>query len=128
GRLATLGFDALVLAFECNLVDLFTPEEDRIAGFGDANLAEHLANDDFNVLVVNGDALEPVDFLDFVNEMLLQLLRPANIQNFVRDHRTFGELLTLLDEIALEDDDVLADGHEVLFFDAGLRILDEHGA
>src|SRR5688572_31007259 len=38
--------------------------------------------------------------------------------------RTFGKLLTLLDEVALEDDDVLADRDQMFLFGVGLRILD----
>ncbi len=36
-------------------------------------------------------------------------------------HRAFGQLLAFLDEVALEDDDVLADGDEVLLLHAGVR-------
>src|SRR5687768_3838370 len=128
GRLATLLDDAFVLAFEDDLIDLFAPEEDSVARFGDTHLTEHLAHDDFDVLVVNGHTLQAVNFLHFVDQVFLQFLRPADIKNFVRHHWTFGELLALLNKVALEDDDVLADRHEVLFFHAGLRILDHNGA
>src|SRR6266481_2406170 len=41
--------------------------------------------------------------------MLLQFLWTADFQNLVRHDWTFGELLTLLHEIAFEHDDVLDD-------------------
>ena len=109
GRFAAHLLDARVLFFEVELVDLFAPEEAGIPRLGDANLAQHLAHDGLDVLIVNGDALQPIDFLDLVDEVLLQFLRAADIEDLVRVNRAFGELLAFLDVIALEDDDVLAD-------------------
>ncbi len=77
------------------------------------------------MLVVDLHALEAVDFLHFVDQVLLQVLRSADLENFMRDNRTFGELLALLHEVALEDDDVLVERDEVLLLRAGLGILDD---
>ena len=55
------------------------------------------------------DALEAIDLLHFVDQVLLQFLRAADVENFVRIDRAFGQLLAFLDEVALEHDDVLAD-------------------
>src|SRR4029434_4802439 len=68
-----------------------------------------------------------LDFMDLVDEVLLEFLRSANVEDFVRDDWSFGELLTLLDEVALEHDDVLADRDELLLAHVGVRILDEDG-
>ena len=100
--------DRRVLPLEIELVDLVAPEKRGVARIGDLHLAQHLADDDLDVLVVDLDALEAVNFLHFVDEVLLQILRSADLEDFVRDDRTFGELLALLHEVALEDDDVLA--------------------
>ena len=116
GGLAARLLDALVLVLELELVDLLAPEELGVARFGDADLAEHLADDDLDVLVVDRHALQAIDFLHLVDEVLLELLRAADVEDFVRVDRAFGELLALLDDVALEDDDVLADGDEVLLF------------
>ena len=43
--------------------DLLAPEEVRIARIGDADLAEHLADDDLDVLVVDFHALQTVNLL-----------------------------------------------------------------
>ena len=43
----------LVLLLEIELVDLIAPEQRRVARIGDLHLAQHLANDDLDVLVVN---------------------------------------------------------------------------
>ena len=83
-RLAALLDYALVLFLEIELVDLIAPEQRRVARIGDLHLAQHLAHDDLDVLVVNLDALESVNFLHFVDQVLLQILRPADFENFVR--------------------------------------------
>ena len=46
-------YDSRVLFLELELVDLFAPEERGVARFGDLHLAQHLADDDLDVLVVN---------------------------------------------------------------------------
>src|ERR1017187_8500865 len=128
GGLAALFLDRFVFGLEFQLVHLFAPGERGVAGLGDANLAEHLAHDDLDVLVVDGHALEAIHFLHFADQMFLQFLRATDFENLVRVHRAFGELLAFLDEIALEDDDVLADRDEMLLRQLRLWIGDEHAA
>ena len=53
GGLAALLHDLGVLCFEIELVDLVAPEERGVARIGDLHLAQHLADDDLDVLVVN---------------------------------------------------------------------------
>ena len=48
--------------------DLLVREEGRVTRFLDPDPAQHLPDDDLDVLVVDGDALEPVDLLDLVDE------------------------------------------------------------
>ena len=117
GRFAAHLLHALVFAFELQLVNLLAPEELGVAGFGDAHLAQHLAHDDFDVLVVDRHALQAINFLHFVDQVLLQFLRAADVENLVRIHRAFGQLLAFLHEVALEHDDVFADGDEVFLFE-----------
>ena len=64
--------DALILLAEPELVDDFFGQEFGVADFLDLHPAHHLADDDFQVLVVDGHALQPVDFLDLVHHVLLQ--------------------------------------------------------
>ena len=66
--------DPLVLLLEEVLLDLLVDEEVRVADVLDADAPEHLANDDLDVLVVDGDALQAVDLLDLVDEIGRQLL------------------------------------------------------
>src|SRR4029434_8786538 len=97
-------------------------------------LAEHLADDDLDVLVGDLDAIETVNLLYFRNEMLLQLLRSEHIEDVVRRHCAFGELLAFDHEIVLGNDNVLVERDEVFFGIAGLWIGDDdlalaaHGA
>ena len=104
-----------------SILSICSPQRNvRVARFGDAHLAQHLADDDFDVLVVDRHALQAINFLHFVDQVLLQFLRAADVENFVRVNRAFGQLLAFLHEIALEDDDVLADRNEMFLFHAGL--------
>jgi len=47
---------------------LWIHEEVRVADFLDAHAAEHLPHDDLDVLVVDADAQQAVNLLDFVYE------------------------------------------------------------
>jgi hypothetical protein len=79
GGLAGLGLfgsllllqDALVLVVDIPLVGDFAGEEGGGAGIGDADLAEHLADDDLQVLVVDRLSLGSVDVLHFLHDVVL---------------------------------------------------------
>ena len=108
--------------------DLLAPEEVGVARVRDADLAEHLADDDLDVLVVDLDALETVDLLHFVDEVLFEFLRTRDLEDLLRDDRAFGELLALLHAVALEHDDLLAHRDQVLLDEAGDAVDDLHAA
>src|SRR4051794_24601727 len=57
GRLATLGDDAVVDLLEVELVDELERQLLRVTGLIDAHLAQHLPNDDLDVLVVDRHTL-----------------------------------------------------------------------
>ena len=94
-----------------------------IAGFGDLHFTEHLTNDDLNVLVVDLNTLQAIDLLHFVDQVLLQLLGSADLKNFMRHHRTFRQLLPLLDRVSLVDNQMLREGDEMFLFRTGLSVL-----
>src|SRR6266581_696319 len=119
---------ALVFVVEFDFVDLLAPEEGGVARLGDANLAQHLAHNDLDVLVVDRHPLETVNLLDFVDQVFLQFLRATDVQDFVGVDRPFGQLLAFFDVVALEDNDVLANGNEVFFLQRGLLVLDDNAA
>ncbi len=78
------------------------------------------------MLVVDRHTLQAVNLLHFADEMFLQFLRSADFKNFVRVHGAFGQLLAFLHHVALEDNDVLADGDEVFLLHLGLRVFDDN--
>jgi hypothetical protein len=62
-----------------SLRSTFSPSRsDGVARVGDAHLLEHLAHDHADVLVVDLHALEPVDLLDLVQQVLLNGPRPLD--------------------------------------------------
>ena len=80
--------NALVLCVELEPVNLVAPQKISVSGIGDFYLAEHLAHDDFNVFVIDFDALQPINFLHLIEQVFLKLLRPADVEHFVRHDRT----------------------------------------
>ena len=66
--------DALVLLLEAPLLDLLADQELGVADLLDADAAQHLPHDDLDVLVVDAHALEAVDLLDLVDQVLRERL------------------------------------------------------
>ena len=106
--------DALVLALEDVLLDLLVDEEVRVAHVLDADAPEHLANDDLDVLVVDGDALQAVNLLDLVDEVRRQLLLALHAEDVVRVGRPVHQRLARANAVARLNLDVLALGDQVL--------------
>ena len=65
GPSAAQPLDSLVLLGNVNRVHLLVVEEIGVARIGDLDLADHLPDDDLDVLVVDLHPLQAVDFLDF---------------------------------------------------------------
>ena len=74
----------LVFLAEAELVDHFFGKELAVADIVNFDPTHHLARDNFQMLVVDVDALQTVDFLDFVHQVLLQFLFAEHGQNVVR--------------------------------------------
>ena len=85
------------------------------------HLAEHLGDDDLDVLVVDLDALAAVDVLDFADEVLLHGLFAGDAQDVVGHQRAVDQGLAGPDEVAGVHAEVLAVRDQVLAFDAGSR-------
>ena len=60
-------------------------------GLFDAHLAQHLADDDLDVLVVDVHTLGPVDLLDLVDQVALHRLAALDAQDVLRVRRALGE-------------------------------------
>ncbi len=80
------------------------------------------------MLVIDLHALETIDLLNLVEQMLLKLLRSTDIQNLMWYDGTFSKLLPFLHKITLEGDNVLGKRDEVLLLGAGLGIADDEFA
>src|SRR6516164_1344055 len=91
-RLASLLDHPTIFFFEFESINLVAPQQHGVSGFSNLHFAQHLPNDNFDVLIVNFDPLQAVDFLNLVYQVLLQILRAANLENLVRYNRTFGQL------------------------------------
>ena len=110
---------ALVLELGVDLVDLelsiCSPwHHVGLAGVVDLDLLQHLANDHLDVLVVDLHALEPVDLLDLVDQIVGELLDALDRQDVVRRRIAFDDVVALLDGVAVLKMDVLALRDQIL--------------
>ena len=78
GRLAAFGERLGVVRVEFELVDLLADQEVGVAAVDDLDLLQHLTHDHLDVLVVDLHALQPIDLLDLVDEIVGQLLDALN--------------------------------------------------
>ncbi len=70
-----------------------------VARIGDVDLLQHLADDHLDVLVVDDNALQPVDFLDLVDEVGSQRLHALDRQDVVRRRIAVEDVVALLDVV-----------------------------
>ena len=80
----------------------------------DLDLLQHLPDDHLDMLVVDRHALEPVDLLDLVDQIVGQLLDALDGQDVVRRRMTVEQELALLDAIALLHGKMPALGDQIL--------------
>src|SRR5450432_1802488 len=113
-----LGLDVELV--ELDLVDLFARDHVGLALVGDLHLLQHLTDNHFDVLVVDQHALQPVDFLDFVDQIGREFLDALDRQDVVRRRIAFDDEIALFDDVAVLQMDVLALRNQVL---AGLLSL-----
>src|SRR5438067_7014693 len=125
GRTLALAQHPLVLLLEDELVDQLAHHELGVAHLFDAHATQHLADDDLDVLVVDRHALQPVDLLDFVDQVALQLAIAENRQVVVRVRRAIHQGLAGLDPVALVNADVLAARDQVLLGFSVVRADDD---
>ena len=119
------GDDALVLFAELPAVHLLVDQELGVADLLDLHRPHHLAHDHLDVLVVDRDALRPVDLLDLVGHVALQLLLAEHLQDVVRVDRAVDQRIAGAHPLALLHVDVDRARHQVL---AGVAhvALDDH--
>src|SRR6202011_5769222 len=77
-------------------------------------LLQHLTDNHLDVLVDDQHALQPVDLLDFVDQIGSEFLDALDRQNVVRRRIAFDDEVALFDDIAVLQMDVLALRDQVL--------------
>ena len=84
------------------LVDHGTGQQIGVTRILHPHLAEHLANDDLVVLVIDRHALTAVDVLGLREEIVLKRLDTRDAQDVVRDQRSVDQRITsaLTNELA----------------------------
>jgi hypothetical protein len=73
---------------------------------GDAHLAHHLADDDLDVLVVDGHALAAVDLLDLLDQVTLHGVLAAGLEVLLRVDGTVRDGVAGADLLAVIDEDL----------------------
>ena len=71
----------------------------------DLYLAQHLSNDNLNVLVINGHTLEAVDLLNLIHDVFGQLFHALKAQDVVSTERSIAYDFALFDLLAVEYSD-----------------------
>ena len=98
-----LCFSAVTLFEEGGVLDLLALDKGGIAGCGNNDLAQHLANDHLDVLVIDLHALQSVNLLDLVDDVLGQGRNTLEAQDVMGTQGTLGHHFTLLHLLTLED-------------------------
>ena len=115
----TLCATASLPARKLELVDDFARQELGVARIFDLHLAEHLVEDDLDVLVVDLHALRAIDVLHFGQQVLIERFFALDAKDVVRNERPADERIAGLDEVAGVDLEFLVLRDVVLFFHAG---------
>src|SRR6516164_6622321 len=114
--------DGLFLAFglgpsvdlvKLDLVDLLALDELGFTSVVDLYLLQHLADDHLDMLVVDGDALQPVHVLDFVDEIGGQLLDTFDCQDVVRSRIALDDGVAFFNYVAVLQVDMFALGNQI---------------
>ena len=95
-------------------VELLALDQVGLADVVDLHLLQHLTDNHLDVLVVDAHALQPVDLLDFVDQIGGEFLDALDRQNVVRRRIAFDDGVALLDQVAILQMDVLALRDQIL--------------
>ena len=122
---AALAHQRVVDLVEDELVDDVVRQELRIARVRDADLREHLAEDDLDVLVVDRHALRAVDVLHLAEHVVVQRVLALDAQDVGRNERSLGQRVACLDAVAGVDEQLPALRHVVVVLESGVADDDE---
>src|SRR5699024_9005296 len=106
------GFSALV-GLEHGLVfNLLTLQKFGVARILDFHSTQHLPNDDLDMLVVDTHTLQPVNILNFLDQIGGQFGNAAQAQNVMRHQFAFGDHFPTVDELAFKHTDLAPLGNQ----------------
>src|SRR5262245_31477129 len=125
GGLAARRLDRRVGVLEVDAVHLLAFDELGGAGIVSLDLLQHLPDDHLDMLVVDGDALQPVYLLDLVHEVIGQLFDALDGEDVVRRGVAVEQVFALLDAVAILHGEMPALGDQVL--DRLLAVLRHDG-
>ena len=97
----------------------------QVTRIGDFDLTQHLADDDFDVLIIDGHVLSAVHRLDFTEQVLLQGFFTADAQEILRHQSTVHQGVTGAHAVALVHAVVLTLRDAVFDFGAGVTTDDD---
>ena len=112
--------NTLAVAERCNLTldfgafHLLLADEVGIARIGDDDAPQHLAHDYLDVLVIDLDALQPIDVLNFIDDVAGKLFHTLQPQNVMGIHWTIDNDFALIDNLPIMGHDVFVLRDQVL--------------
>ena len=113
------------MLLELEPVDELRRQQIDVTRLIDADLAEHLPDDDLDVLVVDRDALALVDLLDLLHQVALDGVLAPGVEVLLRVDRAIGDGVARADLLAVLDQQLGVVGDEVLALDDVLGADDE---
>src|SRR6185436_3935917 len=120
-------FRPLVHIRDARAVELLAAQQRGVAAVGDFDLAQQLANDHLDVLVVDVHALQPVHVLDLAHQVVRQRLHALQAQDVVRVRLAVRDDFAALHVFAFEDVEV-APLRNQLFVLLALLVGDDQAA
>ena len=118
--LLQIGVDALHFQTACQC----TADQVGRTGIRHAHLAAHLTDDDFDMLIVDLNALQTVDLLNFVDQVVLDILQTLDCQNILRIQNTFtGDDVALLHTVTRHHAGMLGERNGVALYDLGTVLV-----
>src|SRR6185437_3008413 len=107
-------FSSRIDLIELDPVELLALDQLRLAGIRDLDLLQHLTNDDFDVLVVDRHALQSIDVLDLVDQIVREFLDAFDRQDVVRRRVAVVDKVATLDAVAILNGEALATWDQIL--------------
>ena len=113
-RLATFLHDTVVFLMELVLIDLLSVDKACVARTHNFDLFHHLANDNANVFVVDGYALQPIHLLNLIHKEVLASLLAKDIEDIMRVFVAIAQKFARLNLVIVPHKESSANRHEVL--------------